>query len=109
MKKGRRDHHSSFVALERKTLFKCEEWRQLSSRGKVFYLYLKAGYNGHNNSEIQLHFSELQGLPDFHSRASFYGAARELVRTGWIERANQGGLFRNANAYRLTGKYDAML
>jgi hypothetical protein len=108
MKKGRRDYHSSFVALERKAL-KEPEWRNLKSRSKIFYLYLKAKYNGQNNGEIQLHFSELQDLPELRSRKAFYGAARELEATGWIERTNQGGLFRNANTYRLTGKYDAML
>lgn len=109
MKKGRRDYYSSFVAIERRTLFKCESWRQLSARAKIFYLYLKAGYNGKNNGEIQLHFGALSDLPELKSRKGFYGAARELEAAGWIKRTNQGGLFRNANTYRLTGLYDAML
>lgn len=106
MKKGRRDYHSSFVGLERGAL-KCESWRGLSLRAKVFYLHLKGKYNGSNNGEIQLHFSELSGHPGFSSRRAFYGASKELIGAGWVERTNPGGLYRNPNTYKLTGKYDA--
>jgi hypothetical protein len=109
MKKYKHDHDSSFVGLERRVLFKCESWRGLSLRAKVFYIYLKAKYNGKNNGEIQLHFSELSGHPGLSSRRAFYGAAKELIGAGWIERTNAGGLYRNANTYAITGKYDAML
>lgn len=109
MKKGRRDYHLSFVGLERKMLFKCNESRQLSARAKIVYTYLKAAYNSRNNGEIQLFFSALADQPDFKSKKAFYGATKELIQTGWIERTKNGGLFRNANAYRLTGKYDGML
>ena len=90
-------------------MFKCESWRHLSLRAKVFYLYLKAKYNGRNNGEIQLHFSELSDAPGFGSRRGFYGAAKELIRAGWVERTNPGGLYRNPNTYKLTRRYDDML
>lgn len=109
VKKGRRDRYSSFVALERRVLFKCESWRRLSARAKIFYLYLKAGYNGQNNGQIQLHFGALSDLPELRSRKSFYGAARELEAAGWIKRTTPGGLFRNPNTYLLTGQFDGML
>jgi hypothetical protein len=108
MKKGKRDHYSSFVALERRVL-RSEEWRSLSLRGKLFYIHLKGKYNRINNGEIQLHFSELSGHPGFRSRRAFYGAAKELVGAGWVERTNPGGLYRNPNTYKLTGRFDAML
>jgi hypothetical protein len=109
LKKGRRDYYSSFVGIERHVLFKCESWRNLSLRAKIVYLYLKAKYNGKNNGEIQLHFSELAALPGFNSRRAFYGSAKELEGAGWIERTNPGGLYRNPNLYKLTGRYDGML
>lgn len=90
-------------------MFKCASWRQLSPRAKIFYLYLKAKYNAQNNGEIQLHFSELSDQPDFRSRKAFYGSSKELIAAGWLERTNPGGLHRNPNTYRLTGKYDEML
>ena len=75
-------------------------------RAKVFYIYLKCKYNGHNNGEIQLHFSELSQQPGFASRSGFYKAARELEKAGWAARTNRGGLYRNPNTYRLTGTFD---
>jgi hypothetical protein len=108
VKKGKRDHYSSFVGLERKTL-RSEEWRRLTMRAKIFYIHLKAKFNGTNNGQIQLHFSELSDQPGFNSKRDFYGAAKELITAEWIERTNPGGLYRNPNTYRLTGKYDAMV
>jgi len=109
MGKRRRDRYRSFVAIERNVLRRCPEWRRLSLRAKVFYFYLKSKYNAINNGEIQLHFSELQDMPGFTSRGAFYAAKKELISTGWIEQTNPGGLYRNPNTYKLTGKYDAML
>ena len=108
MRKGR-ERYISFVALERGVMLRCASWRQLTLRAKIFYLYLKVKYNGKNNGEIQLHFSELADLPDFKSRKAFYSAEKELEAAEWVERTNMGGLYRNPNTYKLTGKYDAML
>ena len=109
MGRAKNDRYRSFVALERRVLFRCESWRALSMRAKIFYWYLKAKYNGQNNGEIQLHLSELADIPGLSSRRSFYGAAAELQKTGWIERTNPGGLYRNPNTYRLTGQYDVFV
>ena len=109
VKKGKNNRHVSFVAIERGVMFKCKSWRGLSLRAKIFYQYLKAKYNGRNNGEIQLHFSELSDQPGFRSRRAFYGAAKELIAEGWVERTNPGGLYRNPNTYKLTGRFDAML
>lgn len=116
MRKGKRDYHSSFVRIGRDLIFRSEEWKRLSLRAKILYVTLKAKYNGSNNGEIQLHFSEMATQPGFSSRRGFYGAVQELVAAGWIEKNNAGpgqqvggGLFRNPNLYVLTGKYDALL
>lgn len=114
-RKGKDDRYASFVRLERGMLFRCPEWRKLSARAKIFYIYLKAKYNGPsgrghvtNNGQLQLHFSELSDLPDLRSRKAFYGAVRELEASGWIKRTNQGGLFRDANTYELTWHHDKL-
>lgn len=78
-------------------------------KAKIFYLYLKGKYNGRNNGEIQLHYSELHGQQGFSCKSSFYGAAHELEKAGWITRTDRGGLYKNPNVYELTGTYDGML
>jgi len=110
MKKSKHDKkYLSFVALERRVLFRCPEWRSLTLRAKVIYLYLKAHYQPLNHGQIQLHFSQLQDIPGFASKRGFYSGIRELEVSGWIVRVNGGGLYRNPNLYRLTGKFDEML
>ena len=110
VKKGKRDKSgSSFVRLGRNLIFRCEQWRNLSPRAKVLYLTLKAKYNGSNNGEIRLCYSELRADASFRSPKSISGAIRELEKGEWIERVKRGGLFRYENRFRITGKFDAML
>jgi hypothetical protein len=106
MKKGRRDRHSSFVALDRKVLFSCPEFRQLSPRAVTLYLYLKAKYNGANNGQIRFHYSELQGVNGFGSPSTVSATFRELEKAGWVKRNRVGGLYRFQNEYELTGRFD---
>jgi hypothetical protein len=108
VKKYKRDRNTSYVGIERRTIFRCESWRSLSLRAKLFYIHLKAHYDGTNNGSIELHFSELSAHPGFNSKRAFYGAAKELISAGWVTRTNskQSGLYRNPNTYELTGKYD---
>jgi len=109
VRKDKHRHHNSFVGLERQILFRCESWRALSAKAKLFYVYLKAKYNTLNNGKIQLHYSELSDMPGFGSRQAFYNASKELIQAGWVEKTNLGGLYRNPNTYKLTGRYDGML
>lgn len=106
MKKGRRDYHSSFVALDRKLILHTPEFRQLSPAAVTLYLYLKAKYNGANNGKIRLHYSELAGVRGFRSKPSINRAFRELESVGWVRRNRIGGLYRCKNEYELTGRFD---
>jgi hypothetical protein len=109
LKKGRHDHHSSFVRLGRDLIFRSEEWKRLSPRAKVLYVTLKAKYNGANNGEIRLCYSELSDHSGFRSRKSISTAITELEREGWISRTKRGGLHRYENRFGLTGKFDVLL
>jgi len=95
----------SFVALPRKTL-RSEAWRELIPAAKLFYIHLKGKYNGHNNGEIRLYYSELRGNKGISSPSTISKASEELENKGWIERAKKGGLYRYYNEYKLTGKFD---
>jgi len=96
---------NSFVAIPRKTL-RCEEWKKLSSRAKLLYIYIKSKYNSYNNGEIRLYYSELKGICGISSPATISKASQELQSKDWIKRTKCGGLYRYFNEYRLTGKYD---
>lgn len=96
----------SFVALDRRML-KSPEWRKgLSSSEKVVYIHLRYKFVGWNNGEIVLRYSE---LTDFLAKGTISKAFKELERKGWIDRPTHGGLERNTNKFRLTGRYDAVI
>ncbi len=99
-----------FVALPRAWFHnRCPEWKALSGSAKLLYGYIKAGYNGSNNGEITLHYSQLCGVKGLSSSATIAKASRELEKGDWIHRAEFGGLPRKAVKYALTGKHDDCL
>ena len=108
-KKGKSKGHKSFVMLARKMLSRNEEWKELSSAAKLFYIYLKSKYNGINNGSIKLHYSELKGVKGISSHSTISKAIKELEKKEWIKRTKQGGLYRHINEYELTGNYDEYL
>lgn len=106
MPRRRGERASSFVMIGRGTLLRSNEWKGLSAAAKILYLYLKAKYNGSNNGQIRLHYSELRGVKGISSPSTISRAIRELEQKGWLEITNLGGLYRRINEYRLTGTYD---
>lgn len=99
---------NNFVMLPRKML-KSKEWKVLSPPGKLFYIHLKGKYNGHNNGNIRLYYSELKGIKGISSDSTISKAIQELEEKGWIKRTKLGGLYRHFNEFKLTGKYDDYL
>ena len=105
-KKDKRFH--SFVSLPRKTLGS-KEWKELSPAAKILYPLIKAKYNGNNNGNIRLYYSELGGIRGLSSHSTISRAFAELEKKGWIKRTKFGGMYRYFNKYKLTGKYDDYL
>lgn len=97
---------TNFLMLGRDMVLHCDEWKQLSSSAKVLYLILKAKYNGTNNGQIVLHYSELKAVRGFGSPATASRAFKELEKAGWITRDSLGGLYRISNKYGFTGRFD---
>ena len=104
-KRSKYSNFNNFVAIARKMLW-IEEWKKLTPAAKLFYVYLKAKYNGKNNGEILLHYSELKGIKGISSSSTIFRAIKELEDKGWIKRTQIGGLYRHNNEFELTGKYD---
>lgn len=105
-KNRKKKKFSDFLMLGREMILHCDEWKQLSSRAKVLYLMLKAKYNGSNNGEIVLPYTELEAVEGFRSHSTASLAYKELWQKGWITVTGNGGLFRNPNKYGFTGRFD---
>ena len=110
---AKRNKRSSepFVRLSRELLFKSSEWWSFRPAARDIYLLLKAKYNGRNNGNIRLYYSEIRGrrIPGLRSDKAISSAFKELESAGWLERTELGGLYRHLNEYRLTGKHDKLL
>ena len=110
MSRRRRNRtNKSFVMIGRRMLLKTNEWKSLTPSAKLLYIYLKAKYNGSNNGEIQLHYSELKGVKGLSSDSTASKAFRELEKKEWIKRTQFGGVYRYFNKFELTGKHDDLL
>ena len=108
-KRKQKKAYKSFVMVGRGMLLRCQEWKDLSPAAKIIYLYIKAKYNGSNNGQIRLYYSELKGINGLSSPSTISKAFKELEAKGWIERTKIGGCYRYFNEYKLTGKFDECL
>ncbi len=96
-----------FVALPREML-KSKEWRQeLCPSARDLYVQIKRKYDGSNNGEIRLYYSELS---DFMAHGTIAKGFKDLEAKGWIERTKIGsGKYRWVYDIKLTGKYDGRI
>lgn len=92
------------MALPREML-KSKEWRlDLGPFDREVYIQIKRNFNGFNNGEIRLYYSQLS---DFMAHGTIAKAFKSLEEKGWIERKRIGtGKHRWVCDIKLTGKYD---
>jgi hypothetical protein len=97
--------------MGRDVILNGKEWHGLHPGSRDIYLLLKSKFNGVNNGQILLHYSEImaKGVKGLQSHSVISRAFSELEVSGWIERTKIGGLFRFKNSYRLTGRFDSLL
>lgn len=107
--KRKKDRMRNFIAIGRDMLFGSPEWKKLSGAAKLLYITLKGKYNGFNNGDLRLHYSELKGVRGLSSSSTVAKAFKELEDKGWIVRVGMGGLHRHPNRYELTGKFDSRI
>lgn len=96
----------SFVGIERDTIIRNPEWRTLSAPAKIFYIHLKARFNGSNNGKIRLPYSAMKGVEGCACNHSCGKAIKELEQKNWIKVKKQGGMYRHNNFYKLTFKHE---
>ena len=112
MKKGKNDYRREpFVRMGRDIILKSDAWHSFHARSRDFYILLKSKYNGSNNGQLALYYSEIcaKKITGLSSHKGVSAAILELEQAGWIERTKIGGLHRWKNTYRLTGKEDRLL
>ena len=105
-RRGKRGY-KHFVRLSTKTL-RGQAFRSLKPSSALLYLQLKAKYNGSNNGDIKLYYSELKGIQGLSSPSTISNAFKELIEKGWVKKTEHGGLYRYSNSYKLTWEHDEL-
>lgn len=103
---GRRTkkRYPPFVMLER-AMLDSPEWKSLTQAEMIAYIYIKKNYNGGNNGKIPLKYVEMKGVC---APATLSKALKGLIKKGWIEKTQHGGLYRYFCLYELTGQFDVI-
>ena len=83
-------------------LLRDPEWRQLSTSAMIVYIYMRKNFNYKTFNEVTLTYSEIK---DIFSSRTISKAFKELQNKGFIEKTNQGGLYRGKCSYKFIGKY----
>ena len=101
-----------------KGVLKCPEWKALSWKEKLLYIYVKAGFDGSNSDGIYFNKSEFTrskknptGEFSHGTIQKVLGGEKEkgsLIEKGWLEKEAKGGRRRYRIFYRLTGKFDIL-
>lgn len=110
-RKGEKKYCPPFVRLEKSLLLREDQWWILPPGARDLYLLLKCKYNGQNNGEIRLYYSEIRRMKikGLRSDKGISAAFAILEQTGWIEGTRRGGQYRFKTDFKLTGRYDGLL
>ena len=87
------------------SMYDSEEWRNMQWYSKLAYIRIKRKYNPNNGEKIAVSYREMQ---DEMSQATFGKAIKELIKIGFIEVIQKGGLYRKRNYYILSYKWKTL-
>lgn len=91
-----------FVSIGKTKTFR-KHFFELTPNAQSLYVRLKMEFNGRNNGELTLPYSQLKG---YKSTRTIKHTFDELIDRGWIKRCRQGGLFGTSCRYQLTWTFD---
>ncbi|NQT73565.1 MAG: hypothetical protein HQ553_12485 [Chloroflexi bacterium] len=95
----------NFASIQRDTLNSLAFKRDLAWYEMLAYLYFKKNYNGFNNGDIELRYSEMRYVMSY---TYLKKAIDGLIEKGWVERIEPGGMYGTPAKYELTGKYEEL-
>uniref|UniRef100_A0A6M3JLB6 Uncharacterized protein n=1 Tax=viral metagenome TaxID=1070528 RepID=A0A6M3JLB6_9ZZZZ len=87
------------------SVYDSKEWRSLQWYSKIAYLRIKRKYNPNKGEKITVSYRE---MADEMSQPTFGKAIKELLRVGFIEITQRGGLYRRRNYYILSYRWKTL-
>ena len=98
-RKTRKSISGRFIPLTHE-LIDSPAWKDLSPTDKVIYIQIYRQYNGRNDHDLKLPYSQMDFAP-----ATISKSLRHLVDVGLIDIIKQGGLFKNCSIYGLSTRW----
>lgn len=95
---SRRKKDSGFILIDW-SFYDSKEWKNLQWYSKLAYLRIKRKYNPNNGDKVSVSYREMH---DEMCQKSFGKGIKELLKVGFIEVVQKGGLFRKRNYYILS-------
>jgi hypothetical protein len=87
------------------SMYDSKEWRSLKWYSKLAYLRIKRKYNPNRSEQISVSYREIK---DEMSQATFGKGIKELLKVGFIEVVQKGGLYRKRNFYILSYRWKSL-
>jgi hypothetical protein len=85
-----------------KRMFDSESYKQLTNASRVALLLLRRQVNGKGQGEIVCPYSAALA---YMNKNTFSRAIKQLIKLGFIEKQQMGGMFRRTNTYRFSDKW----
>ena len=82
-----------------------KEWRSLHWYSKIAYLRIKRKFNPNQGEKISVSYREMS---DEMSQPTFGKAIKELLKIGFVEIVQKGGLYRKRNYYILSYRWKTL-
>ncbi len=98
-RKTRKSIPGRFVPLTYE-LIDSPAWNDLPPTDKVIYIQIYRQFNGHNEQNLKLPYSQMDFSP-----ATISKSIRRLIDVGLINLIKQGGLFKNCSIYGLSTRW----
>lgn len=104
MAKKKKRKPKLFIQLHH-DFYDSKEWRSLHWYSKLVYLRIKRKYNPKINEKIAVSYRE---MADEMCQSTFGKAIKELIKVGFVEVIQKGGLFRKRNYYILSYRWKSL-
>lgn len=97
-RRKKKDRLPPFVPIL-KEMIKSEAFKRLTNASRVAYMLIKSQCCRADQDEVKFPYSDAEPYMDRHTWAK---SIKQLAEEGFIEKEQQGGLYRRVNIYKLT-------
>jgi len=85
-----------------KDMFKSDAFKELTNASRMAYLLLRAQCREVEQDEVKCPYSTAQ---EYMKTNTYSRSIKQLIKLGFIEKSQQGGLYRKVNVYKFSKRW----